>query len=54
MFNKKAMDVGSFLTTIALANSSLMETYFPLYRYAPKMTAVLEPGDILMNPQVKA
>jgi hypothetical protein len=32
MFNKKAMDVASFLTTIALNNSEVMEESFPLYK----------------------
>ena len=52
MFNKKAMDVGSFITFTALANRTVMEKHFPLYHYAPKMVATLQPGDILMNPQV--
>ena len=52
MYNAKSMDMASFLTTVALANQTMMAKYFPLYRLVPKMTAVLEPGDVLMNPQV--
>ena len=51
MFNSKAMDVASFLTMIALADRKMMEDHFPLYKFAPKATAILEPGDVLMNPQ---
>ena len=46
------MDMASFVTTVALANQTMMDTYFPLYELAPKSTVVLEPGDVLMNPQV--
>jgi len=50
MFNAKMMDVASFLTTVVLAQPEVMEKYYPLYKLAPKMEAILEPGDILMNP----
>jgi len=50
MFNEKSMDVASFVTTVALGSDDIMKSHFPLYQYAPKMTAVLEPGDVLMNP----
>lgn len=41
MFNKKAMDVASFLTTIALNNSDAMETAFPLYKVVKPYTSSL-------------
>eukprot|EP01034_Spumella_vulgaris_P024958 gene24958-31359_t len=44
------MDVASFLSTVALAQPDMMKEHFPLYALAPKMTVVLEPGDVLMNP----
>lgn len=50
MFNAKSMDVASFLTTVVLSQPDVMAEYFPLYALAPKLTAVLEPGDVLMNP----
>lgn len=50
MFNDKSMDVASFLTNIALNSPHDMEKYFPLYKFAPKMVATLEPGDVLFNP----
>lgn len=50
MFNEKSMDVASFLTNIVLQNEEEMENNFPLYRYAPKMVTILEPGDVLFNP----
>lgn len=50
MFNALSMDVASFVTTVALAQPEVMAKYFPLYALAPKLTAVLEPGDVLMNP----
>ena len=52
MYNAKSMDMASFVTSVALANLTMMDTYFPLYNLAPKMTAILEPGDVLLNPQV--
>lgn len=52
MFNPKSMDVASFLTTIAINNTEIMSRYFPLYKFAPKMVATLEPGDVLFNPPV--
>jgi hypothetical protein len=51
MYNAKSMDMASFLTTVALANQTMMDKYFPLYKLVPKATAVLEPGDVLLNPQ---
>jgi len=51
MYNAKSMDMASFLTTVALANATMMAKHFPLYELAPKAVAVLEPGDVLMNPQ---
>lgn len=51
MYNAKSMDMASFVTTVALANETMMDTYFPLYKLIPKITVVLEPGDVLMNPQ---
>lgn len=50
MFNAKAMDVASFVTTVALANATMMKEHFPLYSLAPKTTITLEPGDVLFNP----
>lgn len=50
MFNSLSMDVASFVTTVALAQPEMMAEHFPLYALAPKLTAVLEPGDVLMNP----
>ena len=52
MFNAKSMDVASFVTTVALANETIMESHYPLYKLIPKHVAILEPGDVLMNPQV--
>jgi hypothetical protein len=40
MFNKKAMDVASFLTTIALNNSEVMEESFPLYKVCSLLSAL--------------
>lgn len=51
MYNAKSMDMASFVTTVALANATMMAEYFPLYALAPKTVAVLEPGDVLFNPQ---
>jgi hypothetical protein len=52
MYNAKSMDMASFVTLVALANQTMMDTYYPLYNLVPKIVTVLEPGDILMNPQV--
>lgn len=52
MFNPKSMDVASFLTSIAINDTEIMTRYFPLYKFAPKMVATLEPGDVLFNPPV--
>jgi hypothetical protein len=43
MFNPKAMDVASFLTTIALKSPSDMETSFPLYKASPPPLGDLSP-----------
>ena len=32
MFNAKSMDVASFLSSVALRDSTMMDTYFPLYK----------------------
>jgi len=50
MLNAKSMDAGSFVTTVALANETMMKEYFPLYELIPKQEAIVEPGDLLLNP----
>jgi hypothetical protein len=32
------------------ADAEFQERYFPLYQYCPRMEAIVEPGDILLNP----
>lgn len=52
-FNGLMRDTKSFLTwhVMHAPNSSdIINTHFPLYRYCPKYTATLEPGDLLINP----
>ena len=53
MLNRKAEEVGSFLTRTVLADPTLVERHFPLFRFAPKATVVLQPGDVLINTQVR-
>ena len=52
MFNRAYMYVGSFLTPEALDQPALVREHFPLYDYIPRQEVVLEPGDVLLNPQV--
>lgn len=52
-FNSMFKDSKSWLTwqVVHSENSAeIIQQYFPLYRYAPKLVLDLKPGDMLMNP----
>lgn len=52
-FNDMFKDSKSWLTWFITHHPNaqqLIDTHFPLFNYAPKYVAILEPGDILINP----